>query len=262
MENIMLPKPHRILSIQKETPAEYTFRAEYSGTSRPGQFCMLSIPKFGEAPISISEQQDGYIEFTISKVGRLTEGVFGLKEGDTLFMRGPYGNSYPMEDLPGKDLVVICGGVGMASVRTLLKDALRNPGKYPSVHLLAGFKDLDSVLFTEELEQYRQAFHTVTCLDTMEAPDFRKGFVTQYVSEIPFGDFADYNVIVCGPPTMMKFTALECVKNGAAPEKMWMSFSRRMSCAVGKCGHCKINEVYVCQEGPVFNYTFAKDLLD
>ncbi len=140
--------------------------------------------------------------------------------------------------------------------------AAEENGVDPSVHLLAGFKDLTSVLFTEELAQFRQAFHTVTCLDTMEAPDFHKGFVTQYVPEIPFRDFKDYNVIVCGPPTMMKFTALECVKNGAEPEKMWMSFSRKMSCAVGKCGHCKINEVYVCQEGPVFNYTFAKDLLD
>ena len=41
-----------------------------------------------------------------------------------------------------------------------------------------------------------------------------------------------------------------------------MSFERKMSCAVGKCGHCKIDETYICLEGPVFRYDFAEKLLD
>ena len=77
-----------------------------------------------------------------------------------------------------------------------------------------------------------------------------------------FGSFEDYNVVIVGPPAMMRFSALECMKQGAAAEKIWVSFERKMSCAVGKCGHCKINETYVCLEGPVFNYTRARDLLD
>ena len=61
---------------------------------------------------------------------------------------------------------------------------------------------------------------------------------------------------------MMKFAGLELIKNGFDENKIWMSFERKMSCAIGKCGHCRIDEVYVCLEGPVFPYTIAKDLVD
>ena len=202
------------------------------------------------------------MEFTIRKVGRLTEGIFGLAPGERLFMRGPYGNAFPVEQFEGKDLVVICGGTGMAPVRTTLNHFYAHPEVCRSVHLITGFKDPDSVLFTEELEKFSACFHTIYCLDNTEAPGFHKGFVTNYIKEVPFGSFEDYNVVIVGPPAMMRFSALECMKQGAAAEKIWVSFERKMSCAVGKCGHCKINETYVCLEGPVFNYTRARDLLD
>ena len=97
-DNIMRPEPHRILKITHETQAEFTFRVEFSRPSRFGQFCMLSIPKVGEAPISISGTGEGWVEFTIRKVGRLTEGVFELREGSTIFLRGPYGKPWPVEE--------------------------------------------------------------------------------------------------------------------------------------------------------------------
>ncbi len=262
MNNIMLPQPYRIISILKETKAEYTFRVACRKEIKNGQFFELSIPKIGEAPISVSGKGDGYVEFTIRKIGRLTGGIFGLAAGDTLFMRGPYGNAFPVEQFEGKDLVVICGGTGMAPVKTTINYFYDHPEICRSVHIIAGFKNIDSVLFTEELEKFSRKFHTIYCLDNSEAPGFHKGFVTQYVKEVPFRDFKDYNVVIVGPPAMMNFTARECLANGAAPEKIWLSFERKMSCAVGKCGHCKINETYVCLEGPVFNYTKAKDLLD
>ena len=101
-----------------------------------------------------------------------------------------------------------------------------------------------------------------SCLDNSEAPGFHKGMVTKYIPDVPFDTFEDYNVVIVGPPPMMRFSALECMKCGVPPEKIWVSFERKMSCAVGKCGHCKINETYVCLEGPVFNYTKAKELFD
>lgn len=87
--------------------------------------------------------------------------------------------------------------------------------------------------------------------------------MTEFVSQVPFSEFGDnYEVVLVGPPPMMKFTGIECGKNGVPDEKIWLSFERRMSCAVGKCGHCRIDEVYVCLDGPVFNYTQAKYLVD
>lgn len=266
IDNITLPEPHRLLKIVLETKAEHTFRVEWHGTPvKHGQFFMLSIPMVGEAPISVSAQGDGYVEFTIRKVGRLTNGIFGLTEGDMLFMRGPYGNSFPVDDFKGKHLVVIAGGTGLAPVRSTLQYFYDHPDEIQSVYAIAGFKDPDAVLFKDDLKKFSEAekFHTFWCLDNTEAPGFHKGFVTQYISEVPFREFGDdYNVIIVGPPAMFRFAAKGCLDGGAAEDHIWVSFERKMACAVGKCGHCKINETYVCLEGPVFNYTKGKELID
>ncbi len=262
MDNIMLPKSAEILDIVHETDAEYTFRVAFEQETRHGQFFQLSIPKVGEAPISVSARGDGWIEFTIRKVGRLTEGLFGLKPGSQLFMRGPYGNSYPIEDFNGKDLVVIAGGTGLAAVRSLLRHYCEHRSDIRDLHLIAGFKDESCVLFEEDLELFKCQFNTTCTLDKTVARGFETGLVTEHIPTIPFEQFEDYNVVIVGPPIMMKFASEACVRQGADEQKMWLSFERKMSCAVGKCGHCKINETYVCLEGPIFNYTQAKDLVD
>ncbi|NTV89538.1 MAG: anaerobic sulfite reductase subunit AsrB [Clostridiales bacterium] len=262
MNNIMLPKPHTILEVIHETNAEYTFRVACDADIMHGQFFQLSIPKVGEAPISVSAHGKGWVAFTIRKVGRLTEGVFGLKPGDTLFMRGPYGNFFPSGEFKGKDLVIITGGTGLAAVRSLLDHYFRNPGEVNSLHLIAGFKNRECVLFEEDLARFRLGFNTICTLDNSEAEGFEKGLVTAHLPGIPFRDFVDYNVVIVGPPVMMRFAAKECMDLGVEESRMWLSFERKMSCAIGKCGHCKINETYVCLEGPVFNYIRAKELLD
>lgn len=266
MENILLPSPHRILDVMQETVAEHTFRVEWKGQEvLHGQFFMLSIPKVGEAPISVSAKGDGYVEFTIRKVGKLTNGIFGLEAGDTLFMRGPYGNSFPVDEFKNKNLVVIAGGTGLAPVRSMLTYFCDNSDEIKSVNLIAGFKDDKAVLFKDDLAKYaaNEKFSCTYTLDNMEADGFKKGFVTEYIPNIPFADFGDdYNVVIVGPPAMFKFAAKGCMDAGAKEDHIWVSFERKMACAVGKCGHCKINETYVCLEGPVFNYTKAKELLD
>lgn len=262
MKNITLPSPHKILKVIHETTAEYTFRVECDAKIEHGQFYVLSIPKVGEAPISVSAQGDGWVEFTIRKVGKLTGGIFGMDAGDTLFMRGPYGNAFPVQSFKGKDLVVIAGGTGISPVRSMLQFFYAHMDEIKSVTLIAGFKDTDCVLFEEDLACFKTKFKTCYCLDNMEAEGFHKGFVTEYVKDIPFGSFDDYNVVIVGPPAMINFSARECVKNGADEKKMWVSLERKMSCSVGKCGHCKIGGTYVCQEGPVFNYAVAKGLID
>lgn len=262
MTNITLPSPHKIRKIIHETQAEYTFRVGYEGQVDHGQFFVLSIPKIGEAPISVSGMGEGTIDFTIRKVGKLTSGIFGMREGDTLFMRGPYGNSFPLEEFKGKDLVVIAGGTGICAVRSTLQYFSDHMDELCSLTLIAGFKDRKSVLFQQDLEEFKSKFKTIYTLDEEENGYFQKGFVTEYVKDVPFSKFQDYNVIVVGPPKMIDATAKECIANGVAEDKLWVSFERKMSCSVGKCGHCKINEVYVCLEGPVFNYTEGKRLLD
>jgi len=262
MDNITMPSAHKILQVIRETTAEYTFRVACGDKVGHGQFYVLSIPKVGEAPISVSAHGGGYVEFTIRKVGRLTNGIFGLKAGDTLFMRGPYGNAFPIDHFKGKHLAVIAGGTGLAPVRSLLQYFYAHPDEAQSVSLIAGFKDVNAVLFRDDLDKFRDTFNVTYTLDNEDAPGFQKGFVTSFIKDIAFDTYLDYNVVIVGPPVMINFAAKECMANGVAEPKIWVSFERKMSCSVGKCGHCKINETYVCLEGPVFNYTKAKTLLD
>ena len=267
-ENIMKPEPHRIIKITHETKAEFTFRVEFNYPSKFGQFCMLSIPKVGEAPISISGKGDGFAEFTIRKVGRLTDGVFALREGNVIYLRGPFGHPWPVEEEfkgPDKKLLIISGGTGIAPVRTTLNYFYENPDEIESLYFIAGFKDAGGALYNEERAKWAKGekFHTIYTLDTGAADGFEGGMVTAHIEKVPFEEWGDnYNVAIVGPPPMMHFSALGCMQRGVRAEKIWVSFERKMQCAVGKCGHCKVNETYVCLEGPVFNYTKARTLFD
>lgn len=118
------------------------------------------------------------------------------------------------------------------------------------------------MLFRDEIEKFKQRFHMIPTLDNEEKEGFETGMVTAHINKVPIRSFDDYNIVIVGPPVMMRFAVAECIKNGAEESKIWVSFERKMCCGVGKCGHCKINDTYVCLEGPVFNYTKAKNLLD
>lgn len=263
MKNPIQPQPCEILSVKKESAHEWTFRVATGAKPAHGQFMQLSIPKIGEAPISVSAQGDGWLEFTIRSVGKVTNVIFEKQAGDTLFLRGPYGKGWPVEQFKGKHLVVITGGTGLAPVRSMLNLFAGDPGYTKSVHLISGFKNEEGIVFHKELEAWKEKFTTIYALDNDTKEGWRTGMVTAFVKEIPFASFGgDYAVVVVGPPPMMKFTGLELEKNGVPEDKIWMSFERKMSCAVGKCGHCRIDETYVCLDGPVFPYPVAKGLVD
>ena len=262
--NIMEPVPCRVDRIIRETEAEFTFRILYQGETGHGQFFQLSIPKVGEAPISISGKGPGYVEFTIRKVGRLTEGVFGLTEGSQLYMRGPYGNSWSVDQFEHQDLIVVTSGTGMAPVRTLLKHFADHPEIRKEVYLVGGFKDRNSTLFDEDRSLFDQCFHTVYPLsrEKEKLPGYECGRVTLFLDQIPVETMTEYHIVITGAPAVIETTAKHFTGRGVPPERIWVSLERKMSCAVGKCGHCKMNGTYVCLEGPVFNYPVARELFD
>ena len=263
MENILKPTASKILEVRKESLHEWTFRVETDIKPAYGQFFQLSIPKVGEAPISVSNFGDGWMEFTIRSVGKVTDVIFTKQAGDTLFIRGAYGKGWPVEQFKDKHVVVITGGTGLAPVKSMLNMFYDNPDYTKSVTLISGFKNEEGIIFHSDLDRWKERFTTWYALDRDQKEGWNTGFVTEFVSKVPFSEFdGDYEVVIVGPPPMMKFTGIECVKNGVPEEKIWMSFERKMSCAVGKCGHCRIDEVYVCLDGPVFNYTVAKNLVD
>lgn len=265
LNNPVMPHAHKILGILPQTETEWTFRVENELPVRHGQFMQLSLPKVGEAPISISGFGDGYVDFTIRRVGKVTDGLFGLKKGDSIFLRGCYGNGWPAEQLKGKNVVIVAGGTGVSPVKSLINMLYENPDYAEEIYLILGFKNSRSILFADELAEWKAAkrFHVVYTLDNEDCEGWNKGLVTDFLKTVPFGSFGgNYECIVVGPPVMMKFTGLGLLKSGVPEEKIWMSFERKMSCAVGKCGHCRIDETYVCLDGPVFNYTVGKKLVD
>lgn len=263
MNNPLQPVPCEILKVIHESPHEWTFRVQTDMKPEHGQFVQLSIPKVGEAPISVSAQGDGWLDFTIRSVGRVTDVIFQKQPGDILFLRGPYGKGWPMEQFRGKHLVIITGGTGLAPVRSMLQHCVEEPTFAQDVHLICGFKNEDSIVFGNELEDWKQRFHTIYALDRDPKEGWRVGLVPNFISEIPFDSFdGNYAVVVTGPPIMMKFAGEALEKLGVDEDKIWMSFERKMSCAIGKCGHCRIDEVYVCLDGPVFPYKQAKQLVD
>ncbi len=263
MINPVKPTARQILEVRPETGLEFTIKVTNEVQPDHGQFFQLSIPRVGEAPISVSAFGDGWLEFTIREVGKVTDKISSLKKGDEIFLRGAYGKGWPVEELKGKHLVVIAGGTGLAPVKSLLNHYAKCPDEILSLDLICGFKNSESILFKSSLDQWKEKFRTIYTLDNESAPGFETGLVTKFVEKIPFSSFDNnYAVLIVGPPVMMHFTALECLKNGVPEDKIWVSFERKMSCAIGKCGHCRIDETYVCLEGPVFNYTVAKGLLD
>lgn len=261
--NALTSFPCEIISIKKETEKEYTFKVKTDITPMDGQFFQLSIPKVGEAPISVSDYGIGFVDFTIRAVGRVTDALFNLKAGDKLFIRGAYGKGWPIEKFQGKNLIIVAGGTGVAPVKSMINKVYREGISVKSLNLVFGFKNQEGILFKEDLENWKEKFNTIYTLDNDRKEGWEEGLVTTHLTKLPLKSFKeDYEVIIVGPPIMMHFTALEFLKLAIPEEKIWVSFERKMSCAVGKCGHCRIDETYVCIEGPVFNYSRAKNLLD
>ena len=144
-----------------------------------------------------------------------------------------------------------------------MNEFYKNTDLVKSVTLISGFKNKESILFKDELNKWKDKFTTFYTLDNDSIEGWNSGLVTNFVKDVDFSSFDNnYAVIVVGPPIMMKFTGLELKKYNIPDENIWMSFERKMSCAIGKCGHCRIDETYICLDGPVFPYTKAKNLVD
>lgn len=267
MKNEYIPFLSEIKEVIRHTKIEYTFRMSYKGEVKPGQFFEVSIPKFGEAPISVSGIGEDTVDLTIRRVGKVTEEIFENYAGDSLFLRGPYGNGFDVTDYEGKEVVIVAGGTGVSPVKGVIDYFSANPDRAKSVTVIAGFKSPEDMLFKKELEQWNQTLNLILTVDKdaekneLNVP-CKEGLVTNYIPELTFGKLSDAVFIVVGPPIMMKFTVQAIQKLGALEEQIYISQERKMCCGLGKCGHCRMGDTYICLDGPVFNYTKGKLLKD
>jgi len=261
--NEYVPFLSEVKEVYKHTEIEYTFRMAYKGAIKPGQFFEVSLPKYGEAPISVSGIGEDTVDLTIRRVGKVTNEIFENYVGDSLFLRGPYGNGFNIEEYKNKELVVIVGGTGLSPVREVIDYFSYHIDEVQSLTLVAGFKTPGDILFLEDFGRWKKNMKiilTVDCADD-DCP-CQIGLVTQYIPEIILEDVGQAVAIVVGPPAMMRFSTQGLLEIGFCEENIWISLERRMSCGIGKCGHCKMDDMYVCLEGPVFNYAKGCMLID
>ena len=262
MSNEYIPFLSQIKSVQKHTEIEYTFRMSYVGDVQPGQFFEVSIPKFGQAPISVSGMGEDYVELTIRKVGKVTNEIFENQAGQSLFMRGPYGNGFTLDTYKGKELIIVAGGTGVSPVKGVIDYFGEHGDEVKSLSVIAGFKSPKDMLFKDSIGRWEQQMNLIITVDQADEPGYRTGLVTAYIPDLPIKNMEDAAAIVVGPPVMMKFSVAELLKRGLKEEQIWISQERKMCCGMGKCGHCKMDDTYICLDGPVFNYTKGKKLFD
>nr|WP_302598177.1 anaerobic sulfite reductase subunit AsrB [uncultured Cellulosilyticum sp.] len=263
MKNEYIPFLSEIKEVIKHTEIEYTFRMHFEGDVKPGQFFEVSLPKYGEAPISVSGIGENTVDLTIRKVGKVTNEIFEKYVGDKLFLRGPYGNGFDLENYKGHEVVVVAGGTGLSPVRGIVQHFGNHPEDAKGFTLIAGFKSPEDILFKDDLKAWENNMNMIVSVDNApEGYEGPTGLVTKYIPDLEIKDLSDVQVVVVGPPIMMKFTVQEFLKRGIKEENIWISQERKMCCGIGKCGHCKIDDTYICLDGPVFNYTKGKLLRD
>jgi len=130
------------------------------------------------------------------------------------------------------------------------------------LHTILGFKSPSDILFREDLKKWEQQMDLILTVDSSDDDAYRTGLVTKYIPELEPDNIHETAAIVVGPPVMMKFAVAELLKLGMKEEQIWISQERKMCCGLGKCGHCRMNDTYICLDGPVFCYSEGKKLFD
>lgn len=266
--DLYVPRQATLKRVEKVTSRETLFEiALDDGQSlghQPGQFVEVSVMGTGEAPISVSSAPGGdTFEIVVRKVGDVTSKLHTLQAGDKIGIRGPFGTGFDVEALKGKNLLFVGGGLGVVPMRSLYNHVLNNRDDFGEVTILYGCKEPCELLFSQEIATWKERSDFTHMLTVDNCPEGECwegdiGVVGTLIPKIQF-DPQDTTAIVVGPPIFYRFVIADLVKTGMPEENIIVSLERKMKCGVGKCGHCQINGVYVCKEGPVFNYKEIKD---
>ncbi|MDD5311941.1 MAG: FAD/NAD(P)-binding protein [Dehalococcoidia bacterium] len=268
-QSIHLPRIATVARVDTLSNREKVFEFRFDDGKelgqKPGQFVELSIFGVGEAPISVtsSPTQKGYFELAVRATGGVTNKLHTLEKGAKVGIRGPFGNGFPIETLKGKDILFVAGGIGLFPLRSLINYVLDNRKDFGEVTTLFGCRSPLERLFIGQLEEWNTCkdMSFLETVDTCQDDSWKGnvGVITTLFPKVHFNPVKTYAIVV-GPPIMYRFVIAECIKKGLADDHIIMSLERRMKCGVGKCGHCQINGLYVCQEGPVFTYAQVKSL--
>jgi len=269
--NVYLPHTASIKRIKEETRDIKTFILCFKEeelrdkfTFRPGQFVLVSVFNCGEAPISISSSPEiaAELQLSIKKAGLLTGEIHGYKEGDEIGLRGPYGNGFPLEELYGRNILFVGGGIGLAPLRSLIQHVFAKKSDFGKITILYGARTPEDIVFKEDLNRWSKE-DDAEVLTTVDMGDSRwkgnTGPVTHLWEKIEISPL-NTKAVICGPPVMIPYVVFDLLKMGFAEEDIISTLERNMKCGVGKCGHCTLGSKFTCIDGPVFTYNEMKEL--
>lgn len=261
-QSLYVPVECEVVAVSDLTPNEKLFRLRLADGAPlgqlPGQFVQVSLLGWGEAPISVasSPTKSGWFELGVRRAGTLTSAMHRLEAGDRIGIRGPFGRPFDLARLAGRDLLLISGGCGLAPMRSLIQYCEDRRAEFGRVTILYGAKSVADTLFKEDLAGW-EASASFACSRTVdrvadgECFDGNVGLITGLIPPLEIDAERTVAVIV-GPPVMYRFVIAELRRKGLGPERIVVSLERHMRCGVGKCGHCTIEHLYCCQDGPVF----------
>ena len=273
MNETLIPYAGIVTKITNQTPDVKTFRVESPNGGKlfehlPGQCAMLSVPGISEAMISITSSPTNkeFMEFSVKKCGCLTEWLHAMEEGQMITVRGPYGRHFPVDDeLAGKNLVFVAGGIGLAPLRSVINYVRDNRDKYGRVDIIYGSRSKEDLVYYDEIVNEwmnEPDFHVHLTIDReQEGWDGHVGFVPNYIAEVGLNP-VNTCALMCGPPIMIKFSLPNLVQAGFDKTQIFTTMELRMKCGIGKCGRCNIGNKYVCKDGPVFRFDQLDELPD
>jgi len=271
MNKNFIPAQAIIREIIRENEQIATFRLELTNkrlpfTFLPGQFLMLSVPHCGEAAISISSSPDRLplIDLSIRRAGELTTAIHGMKKGDQVGIRGPFGKAFPIEDFANRDLLFVAGGIGLAPLKSVIDHCLFQSGleedAVQSITLLYGSRTPLDIAFKQAIESWQK--QGVDCRLTVDEKDStwngHVGLVTELLTDVTIS--SNTRALVCGPPIMIRFVIASLADLGCGDESIFTTLERHMKCGMGICGHCHLDGRLICLDGPVFNVSQLKKL--
>jgi sulfhydrogenase subunit gamma (sulfur reductase) len=265
----------RVIDVKEETPDTRTMKLEFADENvkktfsfKAGQFGEYSVFGEGECTFCIasSPTRMDNIECSFKMVGKVTTALKDVEIGETIGFRGPYGNSFPIDFMKGKNLLFVGGGIGLAPLRSLIWNVLDLRKDFKKITILYGARSVSDLVYKDELKVWESMpdVDTIYTVDPGgETPDWKGkvGFVPTVLEQVAPSN-ENTVVITCGPPIMIKFSVQVLEKLKFKPEDIVTTLENRMKCGIGKCGRCNIGSVYVCKDGPVFTYAEIKKMLN
>jgi len=266
-KNIFMPLETEIVRVVQLTGSEKVFtlrrRDGRPMEYEPGQFIELSLFGYGEIPIGFasSPRRKETFDVVVRSVGRVSGAIHRCEKGDSLWVRGPLGHGFDLTKLRGHPVLIVAGGIGLCPTRSLIQYILERPSEFGKFTLFFGARSPKEQLFLDDLSAWRTS-HDVDYYETVDKSDAdwkgNVGVITTLFAKTQIDP--DTRVVICGPPIMYRFVVRELDKLGVPHNHVFVDLERRMKCGIGKCGHCQINDRYVCTDGPVFEYSSIEGL--